>query len=686
MLKQPDPAGKRNKLRKRAEERVGAGDFERPDSGGDVTEMQKLVHELQVHQVELEMQNDELRRTQLELEAARDRYAELYNFSPAGHLTLNGYGTIVEANYRATVLLGLNRTKLIGQPLIRFIDPDDHAAFHQHCRMTVSTGLRQSCDVRLNRKGDTSCHLHFESLAFREERQEPSQWRTAMLDISDRKQIERQFDIQKRQLEAIIESAMDAIVTVDERQRVVFFNKAAESMFQCSAPDAIGQSVERFIPERHRSIHQNHLRAFAAAAPASPSHSRVRALTGLRATGEEFPLEGSISRVTVEGGSLFTIILRDVTERKAAEDAVRAKETFTTAVLDSLSAMVCVIDKHGAILTTNESWKHFSLHNSPGMMNQGRIGDNYLEVCRQAIASGDRSVRPILDGIESVLRGERTTFSAEYACHSPTQQRWFLMRVTKLLGSEAVVISHIDMTDRVQMARALEDHVVLLAKQQRELESLARKLIEAQECERRRIARELHDDFNQRLAALALELETMERASAARSDPTVKQLAVVRSHVAQLSDDLHDLAYRLHPSLLEHVGLEVAVRDHIEQFAKRTGLVVQLTGRGMPEQLPVDVATNLFRIMQESLQNVFKHAAATKVAVNLSSSSRGIGLSVRDDGKGFDATGSSAQAKGLGLQSMQERMRLLGGFLRVHSLPAKGTKICAWVARGREDA
>lgn len=472
---------------------------------------------------------------------------------------------------------------------------------------------------------------------------------------------------------------MDAIVTVDQQHRVVLFNQAAEAMFGCSAVDAMDRPLDRFIPPRLRQEHHKHLEIFASAAASSPSLKRVSSLIGLRATGEEFPLEGSLSRVMVNGRPLFTVILRDISERRAAEQALRASDAFTSAVLDSLSAHVCVLDKGGVILKVNEAWKDCGRHNSYGTAAQADVGDNYLEVCRRAIAAGDRALGPIVIGIESVLAGTQPTFATEYACHSPHEQRWFLMRVTRLLNAEAVVIWHMDISERVRMARALEDHVVLLAKQQAELENLAGKLIEAQERERRRIARELHDDFNQRLAALSVQLETIEQAAAVPSDPAMKQLAVIRGHVGRLSDDLHDLAYRLHPSLLEHVGLEVAVRDHVDEFVKRTGLPVEFTARAVPEKLPLEVATNLFRITQESLQNVSKHAVATEVVVRLSGSSKGIGLSVRDDGQGFDPNNTSVHVKGLGLLSMQERVRLLGGFLRIRSFPAEGTEVCAWI-------
>jgi signal transduction histidine kinase len=137
--------------------------------------------------------------------------------------------------------------------------------------------------------------------------------------------------------------------------------------------------------------------------------------------------------------------------------------------------------------------------------------------------------------------------------------------------------------------------------------------------------------------------------------------------------------------LLDHVGLEVAMRDYIAEFTKRTGLPVTFMAREVPAALSPDVKTNLFRVMQESLQNVFKHAQANEVTVKLSGSSKGIGVSVRDNGKGFDLQDKGARIKGLGLTSMQERARLLGGLLRIHSLPKEGTKVCVWIPRSSEE-
>lgn len=646
--------------------------------------LQQVVHKSQVQQLVLELQHEELRRVQAELEAARDRYVGLYDFSPAGHLTLDSQGRIEEANVRAGALLGLERDQLILQPLAPFIAAEDEDLFQRHCRAVVQTGLRQSCEVRLREGAGGVRWVHLESLAVHEQPGRITHWRTALLDISDRKLAELELETQRGQLEAIIGSAMDAIITVDEQEHVVLFNRAAELMFLCPAAEVIGQSLDRFIPERFRAAHHRGMAAFARTASSPSSIERLRELRGLRANGEEFPSEASISHVRVEGKQLFTVVLRDITESKVAEEALQARDAFTRTVLNSLSAQVCVLDRGGVILKTNDAWTELVRQRVEGVFTLGAVGDNYLALCRQAIAGGASAGRGILNGVASVLAGHHVGFSTEYNVSLPEEEGWYMVRVTPLKGAQGVVISHMDISERVRMARALEQHLLLLGEQRRELESLTGKLIQAQEQERKRIARELHDDFNQRLAALSVELETLERSPIVTAEPVVRQLASIREQVGRLSDDLHGLAYRLHPSLLEHVGLEVAMRDHIAEFRKRTRLPVAFLARAVPETIAVDVATNLFRLMQESLQNAAKHAQATEITVRLAGSPKGIGLSVCDNGRGFDLESKQARVKGLGLVSMQERARVLNGFLRIYSVPQGGTKVCVWIPLSQE--
>lgn len=502
-------------------------------------------------------------------------------------------------------------------------------------------------------------------------------------------QAEQELREQVSQLEAIIDAATDGIITADQEGRVVMINQAAQSMFGCRGVDAIGHPFDQFIPERFREAHHGHMSRFAESGGPFRAMQRQSILFGLRANGEEFPIEASISKVQVKGKVFFTVVLRDVTERKRAEEALRISEAFTRKILNSLTSHICVLDKRGIILTTNDAWKRFARENSDNAALKVDVGINYLEVCRQAITDGQSIARTALEGIEAVLAGRTSNFALNYPCHSPQVQRWFQMCVSRLEGSEGVVIiMHTDISEEVLVGKNLEKSVRLLNEKRIELESLSEILFHAQEEERKRVARELHDDFNQRMACLAFDLQLLAR-DADRDDPkqSVKQrIAQIHARFVGLSNDLHDMAGRLHSSLLEYVGLEVAMRDHVAEFTNRTGLPVTFISREAPKVLSLNLKINLFRIMQECLQNVFKHAQASEVTVKLSGSSKGVGLSVRDNGKGGDLEREDARIKGLGLTSMQERTRIMGGFLRAHSFQREGTKVCVWVPYSREGA
>lgn len=209
------------------------------------------------------------------------------------------------------------------------------------------------------------------------------------------------------------------------------------------------------------------------------------------------------------------------------------------------------------------------------------------------------------------------------------------------------------------------------------LVNLSGRLINAQEEERKRIARELHDDLNQRMALLSIELEQlsqrMQRPRHLR--PLVHSL---QTKAQEISAEIHRLSYRLHPSKLDHLGLAAAVESLCEELSGSCKLRAEFRQTGTPAHVPKDVRLCLFRIAQESLRNCVKHSGARRARVMLEGAGGGIRLSVSDDGCGFD-TGSGALERGLGFTSMRERVRLVGGRLQIYSRPARGTRVEIWV-------
>ena len=223
----------------------------------------------------------------------------------------------------------------------------------------------------------------------------------------------------------------------------------------------------------------------------------------------------------------------------------------------------------------------------------------------------------------------------------------------------------------------LGSYVRLKRRRDRQL-ALGGMLIRAQERERSRIASEIHDDFSQRLAVMALELENAEEAIGASPDEAVRQVHNILNSASELGADLHTLSHRLHSSTLERLGLVPGVTALCKEFAVQLGIEVDLLTDDVPRSVHPDAALCLFRIVQEGLRNLKKHSGATKAQVRLGRTGGKLFVSVSDEGIGFEVH-DLAEKGGLGIRSMEERVSLMGGRFEILSKPGKGTRIDAWV-------
>jgi two-component system sensor histidine kinase UhpB len=217
-----------------------------------------------------------------------------------------------------------------------------------------------------------------------------------------------------------------------------------------------------------------------------------------------------------------------------------------------------------------------------------------------------------------------------------------------------------------------------LVQSEAQVREMAGRVVAAQEEERRRVSRELHDDVNQRLAMLAVGVGMLAKGLPDTRDAMVEKLEELKHKMVDVSQEVRQVSHRLHPSELEHLGLVQALRRDCIELDKQESIDIELDAPSEPESLPWETAVCLYRVAQESLRNAIKHSEAKKVRVTLAESGDGVQLSVTDDGTGFDIE-ESRRKRGLGLVSMEERVYLLRGKFSVQSAPGRGTELTAWV-------
>jgi len=253
-------------------------------------------------------------------------------------------------------------------------------------------------------------------------------------------------------------------------------------------------------------------------------------------------------------------------------------------------------------------------------------------------------------------------------------------RTQELASTNQALVTEI--MERMETERSLRASEAVLQASRRELQqsredlrALAGQLLTAQEEDRRRISRDLHDDINQRLAMLSMDLRRMEKDPSSDPEHLRDEIRQVSECLTAVSDDVRQMAYRFHPSILDDLGLVKAVRRLIDDFSARTGTASTYVHKDPGATLPAEVTICMYRVMQECLSNIARHAQAAQVDVELICEDEVVSLSVCDNGVGFDA-GKPAQVGGhLGLLSMKERVRQARGTLEVESAPTHGTQI-----------
>ena len=480
------------------------------------------------------------------------------------------------------------------------------------------------------------------------EHNEATRLRGVMIDITARKQAEDAL----REQANLLDLTHDTIFVRDMNDVIRYWNRGAEGLYGWTSREAVGQVTHALM----QTIF-----------PAPLETINAELLDRGRWEGELVHSTRDGSQVVVASrwslqrdvdGRPVAILEtnNDITERKRAEDGLRASEEQWKAVFENNPTMYFMIDGQGTVLSVNPFGA-----DQLGYTIDELIGQSVLKMFAEAEWGVVReTIQRCLERLGESMSWEIRKVRRD---GTPVWVRETAKAMRRIDGSSVVLIACEDITPRKRA--------------EQELEELAGRLIYAQEQERSRIGRELHDHISQMLGVLTIRMDQL-RADEATPPAVAAALGELRGNMVEITGDIHGLSHRLHSSTLDYLGLVPALQKLVNEFSTRHGIDIAFEPGELPTPVPSDVALCLFRITEESLTNIAKHSDAKSARVQVNGTSSGLVLTIEDSGKGFDPQRLERGA-GLGFVSMRERLRVLRGTVRVDSAHSRGTRIEALV-------
>jgi PAS domain S-box-containing protein len=469
-------------------------------------------------------------------------------------------------------------------------------------------------------------------------------YQQAQHEISVRKQAQEQLRFQAQ----LLDSTADSIVATDLDGQVTYWGKGAEALYGYTADEVVGRPIT-FIVAPQEKEEEERMRQVRETGLWSGQYVQKRR------DGSSFWAATVISLATDEAGQPFGLIgiARDITERVQMEEALRTSQQLLQSALDALAANIAVLDDTGMIIMVNASWRTFGDENGLAWEDYG-VGRNYLAVIDSTSSTLAEEAQAAAQGIGELLSGQRELVSLEYPCHSPSEERWFIMRATRFRSSESmrVAVSHENITDRVRAEKQLAQA--------------------AASAERTRLARELHDSVTQSLYSITLHIDaTLLALSSSKYQVVEQHLRRLNQMARDAMTEMRLLIFEMRPPILEEVGLAAALKARLEAVESRSGIGVDLQVEGN-RPLPPTIEAELFWVALEGLNNVVKHAQASQVTVRLVLNEDRARMTIQDDGIGFDLE-TATRYGGYGLATMKERVQQINGTMSIDTTPSAGT-------------
>jgi len=522
----------------------------------------------------------------------------------------------------------------------------------QHCvEEALRTGTPYELDIEMIRNDGTTRWVTARGETQRGNDGRIVGLRGTVLDITERKRAQDSLMLFRK----LIDASNDAIQVIDPvTSRFVDVNERTCSDLGYSRQELLNMNVDDITLGSH----------------ACDSYSRCKLETGgsvlveavhRRKDGSTFPVEASVSQIRLDREYKIAVV-RDISERKRAQEALQeSEERFRLAARAGRMFAYAWDAETDVIHRSGESAEILGIGPSVSLTGQQALASVHPDDCEKVRVSlaALTPATPRLQIVYRMVRPDGSVIWLERNSVAYFDQNGKLLRIVGMVG---------DITQRKLAEEALA--------------AVSRKLIEAQEEERARIARDLHDDVGQRLALVAVTLEQIKLEPPTSAKEVRTCAHSIQSQLTEISADVQALSRQLHSSSLEHLGMVPAMRGFCTELSAQHRVEIDFRDRDVPADLPKDVALCLFRVLQEALSNAVKHSRVRHFCVDVHSERESLHLIVRDSGAGFDEA-AIAKSSGLGLTSMRERLKLVEGYLSIESTLNEGTTIHARVPISR---
>ncbi len=613
------------------------------------------------------------------LKAAEEEFRLIVSHVSDAVVYLDLAGIVRWANHQAVVISGRSMEEMVGRSFMAVLAPASTAlAKARLAAIRRGESVPPLVEFEINRPDGSVVWVEANITSVQEDGKVVGRLLVAR-DITKRKRAEEALRESEAKFRDLVEHTNDLLWETDQNGAYTYCSPNVTAMCGYEPSELLGKTPFDFMPpEDAGRVGEIFGAIVAARKPFSLLTHRFR-----RKDGRLISLECGGSPILDQEGRLlgYRGVDRDITERVRVEEALRESEERFRTLASHAPVGIFLTDPQGGCLFVNEHWQELA-----GLSLEKAMGHGWV----QALHPDDQ--QRVRHEWYSSVQG-RQAFRSEYRFQTQTGKvSWLTGNAVELRNSNGVLIGYLgtvtDITDRKQAEADRLDLYERLQESHKGLRTLSRRLLEAQDLERRRIARELHDETGQTLTSLLIGMRALEEMP--MREAVRERVSELRKTAARAISEIKRLALGLHPSVLDDLGLETALRRLTEEFVHAYGLMVDLHMSGRDgKRLPLAVETILYRITQEALTNVAKHAGGARVSILLQCSPSAAKVIIEDDGRGFDVEAvlaSAGRSKHMGLNGMRERAALLSGSVEIESTPGRGTTIYAQVPIGRGSA